>query len=60
MDKLGFMGVDAAMGNTVWGGGFGAEFFVFEREAYLHTSSDENEKNKQNTISWKKTAGFQP
>ena len=35
------------MGDTVWGGGFGAEFFVFEREAYLHTSSEENGKNKQ-------------
>ena len=35
------------MGDTVWASRFGAEFFVFEREAYLHTSSEENGKNKQ-------------
>ena len=39
--------------------GFGAEFFVFKREAYLHTLSEENGKNKQNIILWKKTKGFQ-
>jgi len=31
----------------VWAGGFGAEFFVFDREAYLCTSEGENGKNKQ-------------
>ena len=30
-NKLQFMGVVTAMGNTVWGGGFGAEFFVCDR-----------------------------
>ena len=35
------------MGDAVWASRFGAEFFVFEREAYLHTSSEENGKNKQ-------------
>ena len=48
------------MGNTVWGGGFGAEFFVFEREAYLVRRAKKTEKTSKNTIGWKKTVGFQP
>ena len=36
-----------AIADAVWASRFGAEFFVFEREAYLHTSSEENGKNKQ-------------
>ena len=40
-------------------GGFGAEFFECDREAYIHTSEGAFEKNKQNLILWKKTVGFQ-
>ena len=39
----------------VWAGGFGAEFFDFDREAYLCTSEGENGKNKQKIQSkWRK------
>ena len=45
--KLGFMGEATAMGDTVWGGGFGAEFFVFEREAYLVRRAKKTEKTSK-------------
>ena len=54
------MGEVTAVGDTVWGGGFGAEFFVFEREAYLVRRAKKTEKTSKNTIGWKKTVGFQP
>ena len=40
-------------------GGFRAEFFVLDREAYLRTSEGENGKSKQKYNLMEKTVGFQ-
>ena len=44
--RLQFIGEVTAIGDTVWGGGFGAEFFVCDREAYLYTSEGAKRKKQ--------------